>query len=194
MKGALLASMGTLGCHMGASVGPAPALKALGASGILLLLAIGMGTPSRLCATAGQATQDYGVTLVPLGTLEIHQGQVAGANHVNAVGTLTLRTPMPVILAPGNAYAVYTTQKGHAVHTASLASTGRLPDRAVIAAPATFWVQIASNAHLLTSATVIQAMGSARASPMSKALAVTAVPPTFGISPAVVAASLVAAT
>lgn len=87
MKGALLASMGTHSCHMGASVGPAPALKALRASGILLLLATGMGTPNRLCATAGQATQGCGVTLVPLGTLETHQGQVAGAYHVSVVET-----------------------------------------------------------------------------------------------------------
>lgn len=60
LAGALLASMGTHSCHMGASVGPAPALKALRASGILLLLATGMGTPNRLCATAGQATQVSG--------------------------------------------------------------------------------------------------------------------------------------
>jgi hypothetical protein len=58
--GALLVSMGIHGCHMGASAGPVPALKALGASGTLLLLATGMGTPSRLCATAGQATQVSG--------------------------------------------------------------------------------------------------------------------------------------
>lgn len=57
---ALLASMGTHGCHMGASVGPAPALKAPGAGGTLLLLAIGMGTPRRWCATARQATQVSG--------------------------------------------------------------------------------------------------------------------------------------
>lgn len=87
VKGALLASMGIHDYHMGASVVPAPAPKAPRASRILLLLAIEMGTPSRLCATAGQATQDFGVTLVPLGTLETHQGQVAGANLVSAVGT-----------------------------------------------------------------------------------------------------------
>lgn len=58
--GALLASMGTRGFHMGASAGPVPALKALGANGTLLLLAIGMGTPSRWCATAGQATRVSG--------------------------------------------------------------------------------------------------------------------------------------
>lgn len=61
---------------------------------------------------------------------------------------------MPVTPAQGSAYAVYTTQKGHIVHTASLASMGRLPARAVTAAPATFWAQIPSNAHLLTSANV----------------------------------------
>lgn len=49
--------MGTQGYHMGVSAGPVPALKALGASGTLLLLAIGMGTPSRSCATVGQGTQ-----------------------------------------------------------------------------------------------------------------------------------------
>lgn len=87
MKGALLASTGTHGCRMGASVGPAPALKALGASGILLLLATGMGTPSRSCATAGQATQGCGVTLVPRGTLETHPGRAAGAYRASAVGT-----------------------------------------------------------------------------------------------------------
>lgn len=38
---------------------------------------------------------------------------------------------MPVTPAQGSAYAVYTTQKGHIVHTASLASMGRLPARAV---------------------------------------------------------------
>ena len=58
--GALLASTGTHGCHMGASAGPVPALKAPGACGTLLLLAIGMGTPSRSCATAGQAIQVSG--------------------------------------------------------------------------------------------------------------------------------------
>lgn len=47
VKGALLVFMGTQGCHMGASAGPVPALKVLGASGTLLLLVIGMGTPSR---------------------------------------------------------------------------------------------------------------------------------------------------
>lgn len=56
-EGALLASMGTHGSHMGASAGPVPALKALGAGGTLLLPAIGMGTPSRSCATVGQVTQ-----------------------------------------------------------------------------------------------------------------------------------------
>lgn len=55
--GALLASMGTPGCPTGASAGPAPAPKAPGAGGTLLLPATGMGTRSRLCATAGQATQ-----------------------------------------------------------------------------------------------------------------------------------------
>lgn len=58
--GALLASTGTHGFHMGANAGPVPALKAPGANGILLLLAIGMGTPSRWCATARQATRVSG--------------------------------------------------------------------------------------------------------------------------------------
>lgn len=194
VKGVLLASMGTHGCHMGASAGPAPALKALGANDTLLLLATGMSTPSRLCAIAGQATQGCGVKLVPLGILETHQGQVAGANCVSAVGTLTLWTLMPVTPTRGNACAVYTTQRGHTVPTASLASMGRLPDRAVTAAPATCWAQIPSSAHLLTGATVTQAVGSAHASPMSRAQAVTAVPPTSGTSPVAMAASLVPAT
>lgn len=101
---------------------------------------------------------------------------------------------MPVTLARGSASAVYTTQKGHTVHIASLASMDRLPNRAVTAVPATFWAHIPSNVHLLTSATVIQAVGSAHASPMSKGLVVTAVPPIFGILPVVTAASLVPAT
>lgn len=193
-KGALQASMGTLGCHMGASAGPAPAPKALGASGTLPLLAIGMGTPSRSCATAGQATRGCGVTLVLPGTLGTHRGQVASANHVSAVGTLTPRTPMPVIPTRGNACAAYTTQRGHAVPTASLASTGRLHDRAVTAAPVTCWARIPGSARPLTGATVTQAAGSVHASPMSRALAVTAVPPTSGISPVAVAASPVPAT
>lgn len=62
------------------------------------------------------------------------------------------------------------------------------------AVPAILWAQIPSSAHLLTSATVTQAVGSAHASPMSKALVVIIVPPTFGTSPAAVAASLVTAT
>lgn len=69
--------------------------------------------------------------LVPLGTLGTHQGQVASANHVSAVGTLTPRTLMPVIPTRGNACVAYTTQRGHAVPTASLVSMGRLPNRAV---------------------------------------------------------------
>lgn len=72
--GALQASMGTLGCHMGTSAGPAPAPKALGASGTLPLPAIGMGTPSRSCATAGQATQVRGEVQV------WGQGDAAGPN------------------------------------------------------------------------------------------------------------------
>lgn len=194
VKGASLASMGTRGFHMGASAGPVPALKALGANGTLLLLAIGMGTPSRWCATAGQATRGCGAKLVPLGTLGTHQGQAAGASRVSAVETLTPRTLMPVIPARGNAYAAYTTQRAHTVPTASLASMGRLPDRAVTAAPVTCWAQIPSSARPMTGATVIQAVGSARASPMSRALPVTAVPPTSGILPAAMAASLVPAT
>lgn len=75
--------------------------------------------------------QGCGVRLVLPGTLGTHQGQVASANHASAVGTLTPRTPMPVIPTRGNACAAYTTRRGHAVPTASLASTGRLPDRAV---------------------------------------------------------------
>lgn len=78
--------------------------------------------------------------------------------------------------------------------TASLASMVRLPNRVVTAAPAIRWAQIPTIAHPLTSATVIQAVGSVHASPMSKALAVTAVPPTFGTSPVAMAASLVPAT
>ena len=155
---ALLASTGTHGCHMGASAGPVPALGVLGASGTLLLPAIGMGSPGRSCVTAGQATQvcgegagmgegwaswaehsrlppdcgqGCGVKLVPLGTLGTHQGQVAGASRVSAMGTLIPRTLMPVTPTRGNACAAYTTQRGHTVPTASLASMGRLPDRAV---------------------------------------------------------------
>lgn len=89
VKGALLVSTGTHDCHMGASAGPVHVLKALGANGTLLLLATGMNIPRRLCATAGQATRGCDVKLVPLGTLGTHQGQVAGANRVSAVGTLT---------------------------------------------------------------------------------------------------------
>lgn len=194
VTGALLASMGTLGCHMGASAGPAPALKSLGAGGTLLLPAIGMGTPSRSCATAGQATRGCDAKLVPLGTLGTHQGQVAGANLVSAVGTLTPRTLMPVIPTRGNACAAYTTQRGHAVPTASLASMGRLPNRAVTVASATQWAQIPGSAHPLTGATVTQAVGSAHASPMSRVLAVTAVPPPSGILPVAMAANLVPVT
>lgn len=52
--------MGTHGCHMGASAGLVPVLKAPGASDTLLLLATGMGIPSKLCATVEQATQVSG--------------------------------------------------------------------------------------------------------------------------------------
>lgn len=194
VKGALLASMGTHGSHMGASAGPVLALKAPEASGTLLLLATRMGTRSRSCATARQATQGCAVTLVPLGTLATHQGQVAGANPVNAVGTLTPWILMPVTHARGSACAVYTTQRGHTVPTASLASTGKLPARAVTAAPATCWAQIPSSVHPPTSVTVTQPLGSAHASPTCRALAVTAVPPTFGTSPVAMAANLVPAT
>lgn len=194
VKGALLASTGTHGYHMGASAGPVPALKALGAGGTLLLLAIGMGTPSRSCATVRQATQGCGAKLVPLGTLGTHQGQVASASPVSAVGTLTPRTLMPVTPARGNACAAYTTRRGHTVPTASLASMDRPLDRAVTAAPATCWAQIPSSARPLTGATVTQAVGSAHASPMSRALAVTAVPPTSGTLPVAMDVSPVPAT
>ena len=156
--GALLASMGTPACPTGASAGPAPAPKALAAGGTLLLPATGMGTRSRSCAIARQATQvsgevqardqggaaglsthamppDHGqgwdAKLVPPDTLGTHQGQAAGANHVSAVGTLTPRTRMHVTPGRGNACAAYTTRRGRAVPTASLASLGRLPGRAV---------------------------------------------------------------
>lgn len=194
VTGALLATMGTHGWWLGASVGPAPAPKALGAGGILLLPAIGMVTPSRLCASAERVTQGHGATLVPLGTLGTHQGLVAHADHVSAMGTLTPRTLMPVTPARGNACAAYTTRRGHTVPAASLASMGRLPDRAVSAASATCWARIPSSACLLTSAAVTRAVGSAHASPMSRGLAVTAVPPTSGTLPVAMAASLVPAT
>jgi hypothetical protein len=58
--GALLVFMGTHGCHMGASAGLVPALKALGASDTLLLLATGMDIPSKLCASVEKATQVSG--------------------------------------------------------------------------------------------------------------------------------------
>lgn len=138
--------------------------------------------------------QGFGVRLVPPGTLGTHPSQVAGANCVSAVGTLTPRTPVPVIPTRGNACAVYTTRRGPTVAIASLASMGKLPDRAVTAVPATFWAQIPSGAHLQTCAIVTQALGSAHASPMSKASVVTVVPPTFGTSPVDVAASLVLVT
>lgn len=194
VNGALLVSMGTHGCHMGASAGLVPAPKGPGASDTSLLPATGMGIPSRLCATAEQVTQGSGVKLVPPGTLGTHQSQVAGANRVSAVETLTPRTRTPVIPALGNACVVCTTQRDPAVATASLASMGKLPDRAVTAVPATFWAQIPSAAHLPTCATVTQAPGSAHAFPMSKASIVTTVPPTFGTSPVAMAASLVLAT
>lgn len=75
--------------------------------------------------------QGCGAMLVPLGTLGTRQGQVASANRVSAVETLTPRTLMPVTPARGNACAAYTTRRGRTVPTASLASMGRLPDRAV---------------------------------------------------------------
>lgn len=53
---ALLAFMGTHGCPMEASADLVPALRALGASGTLPLLATGMDTPSKLCATAELVT------------------------------------------------------------------------------------------------------------------------------------------
>lgn len=194
VKGALLVSTETQGCHMGASAGHVPALKALGVSGTLLLPAIGMGTPSKWCVTAGQATQDCGVKLVPLGTLGIHQGQVANANHVSAVGTLIPRTLMPVTPIRGNAYAVYTTQRDLTVPTANLVSMGRLPDRAVTDVPATSWAQIPSSVHPPISATVTEAVGSAPAFPMSRVLAVIAVPLTSGTLPVAEDASPVPAT
>lgn len=159
---------------MGASAGPVPALKALGASGTLLLLAIGMGTPSRSCATVRQATQvskvqawdqggaaelnthafpnrgqGCGAKLVPLGTLGTHQGQVASASPVSAVGTLTPRTLMPVTPAWGNACAAYTTRRGHTVPTASLASMDRPPNRAVTVSVGLGWLGQGSAAQAL---------------------------------------------
>lgn len=194
VKDALLAFMGTHGCPMEASADLVPALRALGVSGTLLLLATGMGTPSKLCAIAELVTPDFGVKLVLPGTLETHQSQVAGANRVSAMETLTPWTLKPVIPTQDSACVVYTTQKGPTVAIASLASMGKQPDRAVTAVPAILWAQIPSSAHLLTSATVTQAVGSAHAFPMSKALVVIIVSPTFGTSPVAVAASLVRAT
>lgn len=194
MKGALLVFMGTHGCRMGTSAGLVPVPKALGASGTLLRLATGMDIPSKLCATAEQATQGFGVRRAPLATLGTHQSQVADASSASAVGTLTPLILLPVTPTPGNACAVYTIRRVPAVAIASLASMGKLPDRAVTAVPATFWAQIPGSAHPLISATVTHAVGSAHASPTSKALVVTVVPPTFGTSPAAVAASLVLAT
>lgn len=194
VKGVLLVSMGTQGCHMGASAGLVPVLKALGASDTLPLLVTVMGTPSKWCATASQVTQGYGVKPVPLGTLGIHQGQVANASHVSAVGTLTPPTLMPVTLTRGSAYAAYTIQRGHTVPTASLAFMGRRPERAVTDVSATSWVQIPSIVHPLTGATVTQVVGSAPAFPMSRALTVTAVHPTSGTLPVDMAARPVPAT
>lgn len=194
VKGASLVFMGTRGCRMEASAGLVPALKVLGASGTLLLLATGMDIPSKLCATAELVTPGFGVKLVPPGTLETHQSQVDGVNCVSAAETLTPRTLMPVTPTRGDACAVCTTQKGPTVATASLASMGKRPDRAVTAVPAILSAPIPSSAHLLTSATVTQSVGSAHASPTSKALVVTVVPLTFGTSPVAVAASLVRAT
>lgn len=68
---------------------------------------------------------------VPLGTLGIHQGQEAGANHVNAVGTSIPWTLVPVTPTQDDACAAYITQRGHTVPTASLDSMGRPPGRAV---------------------------------------------------------------
>lgn len=75
--------------------------------------------------------QGFGVRLAPLGTLGTHQSQVADANSASAVETLTPLTLMPVTPTPGNACAVYTIRRVPAVATASLASMGKLPDRAV---------------------------------------------------------------
>lgn len=194
VKGALLVSMGTQGCHMGASAGLVPVLKDLGASDTLPLRVTVMATPSKWCATASQATQDYGASPAPLGTLGIHQGQAASANLVNAVGTLTPRTLVPVTLTRDNACAAYIIQRGHTVPTASLASTGRRPERVVTDVPATSLAQIPSIAHLLTDATVTQVQGNAHAFLMSRALAVTAVHPTSGTLPVAMAASPVPAT
>lgn len=143
---------------MGDSAALVLALKALEASGTLLLLATAMGTPSRWCATARQATQvrgevhtglgrgeaagsnpyafpNYdkgnGVSSVLLDTLGTHQGQAADANHVSAVGTLTPRTLELVTLTRGSACVAYTIQRDRTVPTASLASMGRQPKRAV---------------------------------------------------------------
>lgn len=75
--------------------------------------------------------QGFGVKLVPPGTLGTLQSQVAGANCVIAVETLIPRTLVPVIPTRGNACVVYMTQRGPTVAIASLASMGKLPDRAV---------------------------------------------------------------
>lgn len=194
VKGALLVSMGTRGCHMGASAALVLAPKALGASGTLLLLAIEMGTHSRWCATARQATQGNGVRSVLLDTLGTHQGQAADANHVSAVGTSTPRTLELVTLTRGSACVAYTIQRGRTVPTASLASMGRQPKRAVTDVPATSWAQTPSIVHPRRGATATGAVGSAHAFPMSRALAVIAVLPISGISPVAMAASPVPAT
>lgn len=72
-----------------------------------------------------------GARSVLLDTLGTHQGQAADANHVSAVGTSTPRTLELVTLTRGSACVAYTIQRGHTVPTASLASMGRQPKRAV---------------------------------------------------------------
>lgn len=194
VKGAWLASTGIPGSPMGASAGPVLALKALEANGTLLLLATVMGTPNRSGATARLGTQDCGVMLVPLGTLVTHRGLEASASHANAVETSTPRILRPVTHARGSACAVYTTQRGHIAPTANLASMGRLPGRAVAAAPVICWAQIPGSVRPPTNVTVTQILASAHAFPTSRALAATAVPPTFGTLQAAMAANLVPAT
>lgn len=131
---------------------------------------------------------------VPLGTLGIHQGQEAGANHVNAVGTSIPWTLGPVTPAQGDACAAYITQRGHTVPTASLDSMGRPPGRAVTAVPAISSALTLNGVHPLIGATVTQAVGNAHAFPTSRAPAATAVPPVSGTLPVAMAASPVPAT
>lgn len=68
---------------------------------------------------------------MPPGTLETHQSQVAGANFVSAMETLTPWTLKPVIPTQDSACVVYITQRGPTVAIANLVSMGKQPDRAV---------------------------------------------------------------